>query len=514
MLINLHLDENLHVKKNGSLFMDNDRSILISISAFGTLRKNLIKNIGNERMKGFLIRYGWELGQEDAKKVLKKNLNTMKDVIEYGPILHRMRGNAEIEVTKLEMKPSNDKISVHMEGVWRDSYEAEEHLRQFGFSHTPVCYTLIGYASGYLSRICNQMVIFKELSCQGEGHSECKWVGKSLDYWDGEVDDELQFYQESPIVKELELTYEKLLEEKGNLEKSAIIHKKLTEELLQGNNLQSIAEVVYKETATPGIITDDKHNPIAYTGISSLQLNEVNEEFKSYLQYKQTSRNEQNKPVFQEIYETKWIRLAHHTRLITPIYLQNKIKGYCSFIYLDEQASHSKIHKMIVERIALVSSHFLLNEVTKFETEQRMMGTFFDEILRGEYEDEEEILRRGSFIHLDLSEPYRIAIVKYQVQKNNLKKEFMFHEEMVKATSSYFKNRKGNILVGHRTKSVIVLIPNSYMEEKGIERHLDDFLCFLSENFPELSFLQVLAKSRTESEKQKTTTMKRIQLYE
>ncbi len=488
MLINLHLDENLHVKKNGSLFMDNDRSILISISAFGTLRKNLIENIGNERMKGFLIRYGWELGQEDAKKVLKKNLNTMKDVIEYGPILHRMRGNAEIEVTKLEMKPSKEKISVHMEGVWRDSYEAEEHVRQFGFSHTPVCYTLIGYASGYLSRICNQMVIFKELSCQGEGHSECKWVGKSLDYWDGEVDDELQFYQESPIVKELELTYEKLLEEKGNLEKSTIIHKKLTEELLQGNNLQSIAEVVYKETATPGIITDDKHNPIAYTGISSLQLNELNEEFTSYLQYKQTSRNEQNKPVFQEIYETKWIRLAHHTRLITPIYLQNKIKGYCSFIYLDEQASHSKIHKMIVERIALVSSHFLLNEVTKFETEQRMMGTFFDEILRGEYEDEEEILRRGSFIQLDLSEPYRIAIVKYQVQKNNLKKEFMFHEEMVKATSSYFKNRKGNILVGHRTKRVIVLIPNSYMEEKGIDRHLDDFLCFLSENFPETVF--------------------------
>ena len=105
MIINLNLNENLHIKKNGSLFMDDDRSILISISAFGTLRKNLIKNIGNERMKGFLIRYGWELGQEDAKKVLKKDLNTIKDVIEYGPILHRMRGNAEIEVTKLEMKP-------------------------------------------------------------------------------------------------------------------------------------------------------------------------------------------------------------------------------------------------------------------------------------------------------------------------------------------------------------------------------------------------------------------------
>ena len=83
------------------------------------------------------------------------------------------------------------------------------------------------------------------------------------------------------------------------------------------------------------------------------------------------------------------------------------------FIWINK-SSHSRIHEMIVERFALVSSHFLLNEVMKFETEQRMMGTFFDEILRGEYQDEEEILRRGSFIHLDLSEPYRIAMVKYQ----------------------------------------------------------------------------------------------------
>jgi PucR family transcriptional regulator, purine catabolism regulatory protein len=99
-----------------------------------------------------------------------------------------MRGNADIEATKLELNSENKKISVHMEGVWRDSYEAKEYVGQLGFSNAPACYTLIGYASGCLSRICNQMVIFKEISCQAEGHSECKWVGKSLDYWDGEVD--------------------------------------------------------------------------------------------------------------------------------------------------------------------------------------------------------------------------------------------------------------------------------------------------------------------------------------
>lgn len=491
---NQNLYEHLHIKKNGSILIEDDRSILISISAFGMLRQNLIENIGLERMKGFLIRYGWELGQEDAKKALKQSFNTIKDYVDYGPILHKMRGHAEIGITKLETKQHDGKISILLEGTWKDSYEAEEHLRKFGLAHSPVCYTMLGYASGYLSSICNQMVVFKEISCQAEGHDHCICIGKSLDLWDGEVDDELQFFQESPIVKELELTYEKLLEEKSNLEQTMNIHKKLTEVALQGKDLQSITEVVYQETATPVLISDVRHHPLAFRGLSSSYIDRVNEELISYLQRKQTFINEEGVKVFQKIRETKWIHLEQHTWLITPVYLQNKINGYCSFIYLDQQVSHSRIHEMIVERFALVSSQLLQNEVMKFETEQRMMGSFFDEILRGEYQDEEEILRRGSFIQLDLAQPYRIVMIKYQVQENNLQTEFTFHEEMVKETAGYFKNKIGNILVGHRTKSIIALIPASGIETEGIETSIEHFLCYLAERFPDSVFFAGISK--------------------
>ena len=40
-----------------------------------------------------------------------------------------------------------------MSGRWRHSYEAEQHLRLFGRSDEPVCWTLTGYASGFASRI-------------------------------------------------------------------------------------------------------------------------------------------------------------------------------------------------------------------------------------------------------------------------------------------------------------------------------------------------------------------------
>ncbi|WP_428912224.1 XylR N-terminal domain-containing protein [Niallia sp. Krafla_26] len=487
MLTELYFNENLHVEKNGSLYLGDDRSILISVSAFKTLRKNLIQNIGSERIKGFLFRHGWENGQEDAKKVLKKNLKDIKEAIYYGPILHRLRGNADIEVTGLKMKEENDKISIHMEGIWKNSYEAEEYIRGFGQANSSVCYTLIGYASGYLTKICNQMVIVKELSCQAEGEQACKWVGKSLDYWNGEVDEELKLYQDSPIVKELEMTYEKLLEEKRCLEKSTIIHKKLTDELLQGNDLTSIAEVVFKETDTPGMITDEKHHPLTYIGMSSLQVSRLHEEFISYLM--RTKREQ-----FRDINETTCIRMEQHIRLITPIYLQGKIKGYCSFIYLNDEFENSKIHKMILERTSLVISHYLLNEVTKFETEQRMMGTFFDEILRGDYPDEEEVLRRASFIHIDLSGSFRMVVLQYRLQQQNLKEEFIFHEELLKEITNYFKSKKQNILVGHRTKSVIMLIPTSYMTHDGIEPYLEGVLKYLTTQFPEVVFYAGVSK--------------------
>ena len=493
----MNLIESLHVKEDGLIFIDDDRSILITSSAFGTLRRDLIKNIGKERMKGFLIRYGWELGQKDAEKVLKKNQGSVEDKILYGPVLHRMTGQVLVEATKLDVKLVKGKTSVHsvhMEGTWKESYEAEEHLKQFGRSKTPVCFTVVGYASGYLSKICNQTVIFKEITCQAKDHAECKWVAKSLDYWNGEVDDELQFYKELPIVQELEMTFEKLLEEKNNLEKSTIIHEKLTEEILQGNNLESIASVVYDLTATPGIIVNTKHQPLAYTGLSPLELNKVNEEMKTYLKIKQKPINKQNGDMYPLIHKTEHIKLDNHSRLITPIILQEKIVGYCSFIYLDDQAIISNIHKMILERIASVSSLYLLNEKTKFGADRRMMEHLFDEILRDEFQNEEEILRRGSLVHLDLSESYTIVTVKYQYQEKNLKEELAFHEEVLEVTSNYFKDKEENILVGRRLNSIILLVPKKYTKLDGIKNYCEQYLRLLADHFRTVTFLVGISK--------------------
>ena len=45
-----------------------NRSLIVDVYAFGSFRKDLIHNIGLERTKGFMFRYGWNMGMQDAKE--------------------------------------------------------------------------------------------------------------------------------------------------------------------------------------------------------------------------------------------------------------------------------------------------------------------------------------------------------------------------------------------------------------------------------------------------------------
>ncbi|AOV06210.1 XylR N-terminal domain-containing protein [Sporosarcina ureilytica] len=492
----LTLTNNLHEKGNGSIFIQDDRSLLISIAAFGALRKELIENIGNDRMKGFLLRYGWKLGEKDAEKVLKMNLNTVKERILYGPELHKMQGNAAVVVTKLEVKAVCEvsaKYSISMEGIWRNSYEAVQHIAQFGIVKDQNCYTLAGYGSGFLSKICNQTVIFKELTCEVQGYSECRWIAKSLDQWGEEIKEELDFYKDTPIVQELEKTYEQLIEERENLKTSILIHEKLTQEILLGNNLESIANIVYAETGIPGMITDKHHQVLAYKGIPEVDLDELNREFKNYLL--KTRRDFAIDKKERLIQNTELVKLDQHSRLVTPIILQDKMIGYCSFVYPENKKIELKIHKMLLERVATISSLFLLNEKTKFGADQRLREHFFEDILRGEYLDENEILRKGNLIHLDLSEAFRIIAVRYQFKEKNLKNELAFHGNVLELTYKYFTEKNIGILITHKANGIVLLIPEKFIMGKDKRVCAEGFLQFLSKNFSEVRFFSGISKA-------------------
>lgn len=186
-----------------------ERVVTVPTAALGMLRHELIETLGIERTKGFLLRHGWHCGVNDAQKVLEMDWDSKKELLFVGPKMHTLHGYLEeVDVLVAEADFSNGRM--HHEAIWKNSYEAEEHLKRFGPSDQPVCHTLVGYASGYLSTILGKKVIAKEIKCKAMGYEHCHAVCRTVEEWNGEIDDELKYYKADNIIGELDETFRKL----------------------------------------------------------------------------------------------------------------------------------------------------------------------------------------------------------------------------------------------------------------------------------------------------------------
>ena len=84
------------------------------------------------------------------------------------------------------------------EGIWHDSYEAEQHLLHLGQADEPVCWTLTGFASGYMSCVYGKEIIAIEDRCRGKGDAVCRAVVRSKEEWGPELATHLPFYTRRP----------------------------------------------------------------------------------------------------------------------------------------------------------------------------------------------------------------------------------------------------------------------------------------------------------------------------
>ena len=259
------------------------RMITIPSSALGTLRQELIETLGIERAKVFLLRYGWNCGASDGANMKELKWDNDLDLLLAGPKMHSLHGHVQVEtlISQLDIQ----KGTVHFEGNWFQSYEAEEHLKLFGTSEQPACHTLVGYASGYLSTIMGKKVITKETECIATGDEHCHWICKTVEEWneDDNIEKELMYYEAQHISDELNETYEKLRIERDRLSKTHQIHRKLVKEVLNETGLQSIANVLYQMVGIPVIIEDLQCNHYAVAGFSLQKAKSYSLEFEKWL---------------------------------------------------------------------------------------------------------------------------------------------------------------------------------------------------------------------------------------
>jgi DNA-binding NtrC family response regulator len=170
----------------GTLHFGGKRTLLLDADALGLLRKQLVDALGLSNARGLLHQFGFAHGWAVAESM--RHAYPWDDESQWrraGGRLHTLQGFVTVEIPVRDPK---DGPAPFAESIWRDSFEAEQHLKLFGRSEESVCWMLTGYASGYMS-CCNGADIFcVEDRCVAKGDATCHVVGKSKEEWGEQFD--------------------------------------------------------------------------------------------------------------------------------------------------------------------------------------------------------------------------------------------------------------------------------------------------------------------------------------
>lgn len=194
------LAERLHFNpKEGRIWLDDRRMILLHTEAFGGLRQELIESLGTGAARGLLTRMGYLAGSRDAALARKvRPGDSGYEAFAAGPQLHSLEGIVQVEPIRMEW----DSATGHYYGdfYWQDSFEDESHIASNGLGSEPACWMLLGYASGYTSAFMGKRILFREIECRAMGHARCRTVGKPVEEWEN-AEEDLKYFEVQPLEK-------------------------------------------------------------------------------------------------------------------------------------------------------------------------------------------------------------------------------------------------------------------------------------------------------------------------
>jgi DNA-binding NtrC family response regulator len=200
----LHLAELLDFRPDqGIIRLHEQRVVILSAAAMGLLGKELIDTLGLEAARRVAIRFGFADGYHDAVNLRERSTwaNPL-DGIRAGATLQTLEGIVRVEVRRLDHDAATGRFEEEV--LWHDSYVAEQHLHHYGTTAAPVCWSLVGYASGFASACLGNEIYFRETSCMAQGARHCAAVGRDADGWGAEIESIRADFQAANVGLEVE----------------------------------------------------------------------------------------------------------------------------------------------------------------------------------------------------------------------------------------------------------------------------------------------------------------------
>ncbi len=162
------------------------RLVILDAAALGLLRQDLVEALGMERARRLFLRFGFQHGYADHLQMkMAFEFDSEMDLLASGPVIHSWEGI--VQATPKEIRFDRKQREFFFTGVWTNSYEAEQYLT---FNHpgaAPVCWSLMGYASGWCTAFFGAPLIAIEPVCMGKGDDHCEWKIQPPEKWGDEA---------------------------------------------------------------------------------------------------------------------------------------------------------------------------------------------------------------------------------------------------------------------------------------------------------------------------------------
>ena len=174
--------------EGGLIRFAGQRALLVDAVAMGLLRKYLVENFGHTAARTVLTQFGFAHGWRMAEAMRAEfKWDSDQEWQDAGIRIHALEGLFRVD--------PGSRGPLSKEGlVAFGSYEAEQHLLHFGRSDVPVCWTLCGLTSGYLSRSTGREIYVLEDRCVCKGHAACHFFGRTREEWGEDRSGELRFF--------------------------------------------------------------------------------------------------------------------------------------------------------------------------------------------------------------------------------------------------------------------------------------------------------------------------------
>lgn len=441
---------------HGNILLEGKRFLLTNADAQGKLRRDLIENLGKERTKGFLLRYGWECGVHDAKdkKIQHPDVSDYT-LIKRGAELHQFEGMADVKVKIFEFNSKNHEF--YLEVIWNESYEAEQHLKYFGETNEPICWTLLGYAGGYATALLGKDIYYKEVSCRGKGDEKCFAIGKTVEDWGDEILPELHYYSETKIAEELEVAYRQIQRQNDLLLQTTTLHEQLNQMVISGKDRETVIKKVGKLLNHPIILESVHFEVLDYWLPEYMEASVKEVSIGAYI-----NESQELQAIVKQIKEEKvaldWERMDLYTHTIIPIMIGDELVGYLSTIH--GKNDDSEFSRMVAGRTAGVIALDFSKEKIKLEIEHRLKGEVLDELL-DPGKPLEPILKRALVMGYDFKTKHQPVIweIDHALKSHFDEKEFFeIRHQLFEIINTVMSLNHGRVLIVERQESVLSII--------------------------------------------------------